>query len=87
MEQNERARKEKRMAQYTGKARSSFQTGRQGWRPRKTSQRTLVRDIVAGILRMEEAGRPWVITDFTHNPVTAEMVHAMLGRTDTEHAA
>jgi hypothetical protein len=58
--------------------RTSFQTARAGWRPRKTSTKRLVEDIVTSIKLHAEVGIIRTAQHYTNDAVIIERVEALL---------
>jgi hypothetical protein len=60
--------------------RTSHQTARQGWKPRKTSDARLVKNIVASIRAHAEAGVNRTAADYSSRVEIIEAVEELLSR-------
>jgi hypothetical protein len=60
--------------------RASHQTARQGWKPRKTSDTRLVKDIVASIKAHAETGIVRTAADYSSRVEIIEAVEELLSR-------
>ncbi len=66
---------------YRTSTRTNAQTSRQGWRPARTSNAKLVKDITASIKAKHAAGKEAKATDYTSSPAIAVLVNATLRAT------
>ena len=71
----------KQTVHHSVSSRTSAQTSRPGWRPRKSSPAQLARDIAASIRQHRAAGRPAAIANYTTNPITIALVEQELSGT------
>ncbi len=58
--------------------RSSYQTARAGWRPEKTSDRKLAKDIVASIEAHAEVGTVKTAADYTNRSEVITLVESIM---------